>query len=380
MLSTHIDLTAIAHNTRELKRRAGSAALIAVVKADGYGHGMVDCARVMARNGADMCGVVTIPEALTLIDALRADNLTTPVLCWMWRPGRHMDRAIAAGVQLGVPSLEHARAVAEQPNTVNVHVKVDTGLNRSGVDEEEWREVFSLLAAAPQVNVEGIFSHLACADEPGHESIDAQAETLRRAVEVARECGLNPPLVHLANSAAALTRPALAFTAIRPGLALYGLSPLPQQAPGEWNLVPAMTWCAQVNVVKQLHAGEQVSYGLTWTAPSERSTAVVSVGYADGMPRAVQTGRDASALWVTINGTRYQQVGRVCMDQIVVDLGDNAEGVKPGDTAVIFGPGTRGEMTATELAEALGTINYEIVCMPKGRTVRNCTAAPELEE
>ena len=169
------------------------------------------------------------------------------------------------------------------------------------------------------------------------------------------------PTNHLSNSPAALTRPDLNFEMIRPGLACYGLSPIPGVDAG---LRPAMTWAARVSVVKKITAGEGVSYGHTWHAPSDGYTAVITVGYADGLPRAAQ-----DALSVTIGGARYSQVGRVCMDQIVVWLGTEAS-VRAGDEALIFGPGEQGEMTADELADGLGTINYEAICRPSGRTVR----------
>ncbi len=379
LLSTTIDLEAIAHNTRALKARAGNAQLIAVVKADAYGHGMAECAAVMAREGADMFGVATLPEALELVAALRLRGYEQPVLCWLWHPAQDLDAALEAGVVLGIANMEQARSLIAQlqGRPITVHVKVDTGLNRSGVDEEEWEEIFHLLAAAPTVTVDGIFSHLACADDPGNSSIDAQAELLRRAWDCAQRCGLRPRLRHLANSPATLTRPDLYFEAIRPGLALYGVSPFAGRDVKEWGLIPAMRWTARVTTIKTTHAGEGVSYGLTWRAPRESVTAVVAVGYADGLPRAVQTRRGESDLWVSIKGQRYRQIGRVCMDQIVVDLGDNAQGVAIGDEVVLCGDGSAGEMTAAELAAAAGTIAYEMVCAPKGRTVRHYLPAQQ---
>ncbi|WKD60428.1 Alanine racemase [Corynebacterium ciconiae DSM 44920] len=373
LLTTTIDLEAIAHNTRTLKARAGNAQLIAVVKADAYGHGMAECAAVMAKEGADMFGVATLPEALELVASLQTEGAQQPVLCWLWHPEQDLAAAIAAHVVLGVANLEQVRALiaAAGDQQVRVHVKVDTGLNRSGVDEDEWEEIFNLLAASPKLQVEGIFSHLACADEPGHRSIDEQAECVQRAYECAQRCGLSPTLRHVANSPATLTRPDLYFEAIRPGLALYGISPIAGRDASEWGLIPAMRWTARVTTVKKIQAGEGVSYGLTWRAPCDSVTAVVAVGYADGMPRAVQTRRGESDLWVSIHGHRYRQIGRVCMDQIVVDLGSNPHGVSAGDEAVLMGDGQSAEMTAAELAAAAGTIAYEMVCAPKGRTVRH---------
>lgn len=353
LLTTTIDLDAIAHNTRVLKKLAGTAQLMCVVKADGYNHGAVETAQVMARNGADQFGVATLPEAQQLLDG----GIDKPILAWMWRP----EQTLIEGIELGIPSPEHARAAINSGLDLRVTPKIDTGLNRSGIDEADWADTFRLLHDAPNIAVTGLFSHLACADEPGDPSVDEQADVFRRAIAVARDCELDVPTNHLSNSPAALTRPDLNFEMIRPGLACYGLSPIPGVDVG---LRPAMTWAARVSVVKKITAGEGVSYGHTWRAPSNGYTAVITVGYADGLPRTAQ-----DALSVTIGGARYSQVGRVCMDQIVVWLGAEAS-VRAGDEALIFGSGEQGEMTADELAEGLGTINYEVICRPSGRTVR----------
>mgnify|MGYP000871088351 CR=1 FL=1 len=355
LLTARIDLDAIAHNTRTIKGLIGDVRLMAVVKADGYGHGALEAARIMADNGADAFGVATLREAV----ALREGGVDKPVLAWLWSPEQDIAEALALGVELGIPSLAHARTLVDAAVPARVCVKVDTGLHRSGVDEADWDEVFTLLRDADHLTVTGVFSHLACADEPEHPANDAQAAAFGRAIDRARALGLDVPVNHLCNSPAALTRPDLRHEQVRVGVAMYGLEPVPGLDHG---LRPAMTWAASVLVVKPITAGEGTSYGLTWTAGEDGYLAVVPAGYADGVPRNWQ-----GHLEVGIGGKRYPQVGRVCMDQIVVSLGANEFGVQPDDEAVIFG---EGGMSATELAAATGTINYEVVCRPTGRTVR----------
>lgn len=360
LLSTRIDLEAIAANTRRLREIAGAAKLMAVVKADAYNHGVDEVAPVIAANGADAFGVATLQEALHLRDI----GITQEILCWIWSPEQDWRAAVDAGIDLAVISPRHAQTLvdatpAASGRRIRVSVKVDTGLHRSGVDERDWAEVFRLLHDAPHLEVTGLFSHLSCADEPENPETDRQAGVFRRAVDLARELGLDVPVNHLCNSPATLTRPDLHFQMVRPGLALYGLEPV---AGRDHGLRAAMRWQAKVTVVKPIEPGQGTSYGLTWRAGEEGFLAVVPAGYADGVPRAAQ-----EKFSVGIGGVRYPQVGRVCMDQFVVSLGHNPQGVQAGDPVVIFG---EGGMSATELAAAVGTINYEVVCRPTGRTMR----------
>lgn len=359
LLTTRIALDAIAYNTRLLKDMAGDAKLMAVVKADGYNHGMDKVAPVMAANGADAFGVATIAEAL----ALRASGITAPILCWIWTPEQDWMSAVAADIELAVISPQHAQALVEHPSrTVRVAIKVDTALHRSGVDEDDWDEVFTMLRDAEHIEVTGLFSHLSCADEPHNEETDRQAMIFRRALARAHALGLDIPTNHLCNSPATLTRPDLHFDMVRPGVALYGMEPVNGLDHG---LRPAMSWIGTVTVVKPIKKGEGTSYSLTWRAESDGYLAVVPAGYADGVPRMAQ-----DHIRVNINGHYYPQVGRICMDQFVVFLGDNPQAVTAGDEAVIFG---EQGMSATELADVLGTINYEVICRPTGRTVREYT-------
>ncbi|MDK8450691.1 alanine racemase [Corynebacterium mastitidis] len=365
LLTARIDRDALAHNAREIARRVAPARLMAVVKANGYNHGAVEVARIALANGAQELGVATLAEAREL----RRAGIEAPILAWLWSPEQDLPEALRWGIRLAVPSLAHARAVvaavegvqerSEAAEVAEVTVKVETGMHRSGVDPAEWGEVFDLLARCPRVRVTGLMSHLSSADDPDDPATDAQAEQFRRALAAAREHGLEVPVNHLCNSPGALTRPDLCHEMVRVGLALYGLEPV---AGVEHGVVPAMSWVGRVLVVKPVRAGEGASYGLTWRAPGDGYLAVVPAGYADGLPRSFQ-----GHVEVAVAGRRYPQVGRVCMDQFVVWLGANEHRVAAGDEAVIFG---RGGMSATELARRAGTINYEVVCAPRGRTRR----------
>lgn len=362
-----IDLDAIAHNIGVLREHAGSAAVMAVVKADGYGHGASPTARAALNAGAYELGVATLEEAL----ALRAAGITAPVLSWLHLPDEDFGPAIAADVELGVSSPRHLAGVASAARAVGrpavVSVKIDTGLNRNGVAATEWPALLDALArgqAEGVVEIRGLFSHLAFADEPTNPVNDLQAQRLTDALAQARAVGVRPTVVHLANSAAALTRPDLGFDMVRPGIAVYGLTPVPEA--GDFGLRPAMTLRARVALIKRVAAGEGVSYSHLWTAPRDTTVALLPIGYADGVPRGLTNRLD-----VWLGGQRRPVVGRICMDQVVVDCGPDGGGVAEGDTAVFFGTGNLGEPLAQDWANALGTIHYEVVTGVHGRVQRS---------
>ncbi|MEU7764821.1 alanine racemase [Nocardia sp. NPDC049190] len=357
-----VDLDAIAHNVRILREHASGAAVMAVVKADGYNHGAVEVARAALAAGAAELAVTTVAEAVQL----RTAGITAPILCWLNNSDANFTAAVAADIEIGICSPAHLRAVAAAARgmgrTATVSVKVDTGLNRNGVSQAEYPQVLTALRTLVDeqvVRFRAIFSHLAHADEPEHRNTDVQHARFLTAIAVAKEHGLEPELVHLANSAATLTRPDLAFDLVRPGIAMYGLSPIPDL--GDFGLRPAMTFQARVALVKQVEAGEGVSYGHQWIAPHDTTVALIPAGYADGVFRPLSGRFD-----VWLGGARRRSVGRVCMDQFVVDLGDNAAGVREGDIAVLFGA----ELHAQEWADLLGTIHYEVVTSPRGRVAR----------
>lgn len=360
-----IDLDAIAHNVGVVRERSAGAPIMAVVKADAYGHGAVEVARAMLAAGVRELGVCTLDEALEL----RAAGVTAPILSWLHSADADFGPALAAGVELAIPTPRHLPAIMAAATALGaaavVSVKVDTGLNRNGVTAEEWPELLAALVRAEAgglVRVRGMFTHFARADEPDHPVIDLQAERLRKMVAEARAAGLAPEVVHAANSAASLTRPDLAFDMVRPGIALYGLSPMPEQ--GDFGLRPAMRLSGRLVRVKRVAAGAGVSYGHTWTAARDTVVGIVPLGYADGVPR-VLSGRFS----VLVGGELRPAVGRVCMDQFVVDLGPDTTAA-PGDEAVLFGDPRRGEPHAQQWADELGTIHYEVVTGVKGRVAR----------
>lgn len=368
-----VDLDAVRSNVELLGRHSGSAGVMAVVKADAYGHGLVPCARAALDGGATWLGVALLDEAF----ALRAAGVTAPVLAWLLGPGERWAEAVAADVDLSVAAEwvldEVVAAARSQGRPARVHLKIDTGLSRGGAAASQWP---GLVAAARRaesdgaVRVVGVWSHFAYADAPGHPTIDRQLAEFRDALAVVETAGLRPEVRHLANSAAVLTRPDTRFDLTRPGLAVYGLSPVPETATAaRLGLRPAMTLHARFVLVKPVPAGEGVSYGHTYTTTSDTRLGLLPVGYADGIPRHAS---NVGPLLVA--GRRAHVAGRVCMDQVVVDLGD--AGVAVGDEAVLFGPGDSGEPTVQEWADAADTIAYEIVTRIGPRVVRRFRGAP----
>ena len=362
-----IDLDAVEHNARVLVRHASGVRVMAVVKADAYGHGAVPVALAALRGGATALGVTTIAEALEL----RSAGIDAEILAWLYQASDDVRAAVEAGIDLAIPSPAHLDTVLEAARRTGrrarVTPKLDTGLNRSGILLEDWPNILERLVAATAgglVEVTGLMAHFAHADDPGNPVIDQQVARLHECVAQARARGLECPVNHHANSAATLTRPGDAFEMVRPGIALYGLDPVGNLGA---DLVPAMTFSADVLMVKRLAQGEGVSYGHTWHAPHDTTVALIAAGYADGVWRLL-SGR----LDVEIGGRRYPNVGRVCMDQFVVDLGSDAgTTVRAGDTAVLFGTGAHGGPTAAEWADELGTIHYEVVTAVRGRASRN---------
>ncbi len=369
-----VDLAAIGHNIRVLREHAGSAQVMAVVKADGYGHGATQVARAALAAGAAEIGVATIEEAL----ALRRDGITAPVLAWLHRPGTDFAPALQSDIQVALSSprqLDDLLVAAKLTGvSANITVKVDTGLSRNGVSPAEYPAMLAALgraAADEAIRLRGIMSHLAHGDDPDNPVNELQARRLADMRNQARDHGVHFEIAHLSNSPAAMTRPDLAYDMVRTGIAVYGLSPIPER--GDLGLRPAMTLKAPVALVKSVRAGEGVSYGHTWVADRETTLALVPLGYADGVFRPL-SGR----MSVMINGRLRPNVGRICMDQFVVDLGPDAGDVSEGDEAILFGPGADGEPTAQDWADMLDTIHYEVVTSPRGRVVRSYRGADDI--
>jgi alanine racemase len=359
-----VDLDAIAANTAVLRERVARP-LMAVVKADGYGHGLVPAARAVLAGGADFLGVAVLEEAL----ALRAAGITAPLLAWLHGPGTDYAAALTSDVEVSVNAdwaLEEVLAAARTTGrTARVHLKADTGLSRAGATPAEWPGLVAAAARAQsdgEIEVVGLWSHMIYADAPTHPSIAAQVAVFEEAVAIARGAGLTDARLHLANSAATIALPGTWYDFVRPGVALYGLDPLGGD-PAAHGLRPAMTVQAAVALAKRVPSGSGVSYGHTYVTERETTLALVPVGYADGVPRAA--GNRAPVLAA---GAQRTIAGRVCMDQFVLDVGDAA--VAPGDVVVLWGPGDRGEPTAQQWADAVDTIHYELVTRVGGRFSR----------
>ena len=364
-----VDLGAIRDNVAALRdRAAGGAGVMAVVKADGYGHGLVPSAVAAVDGGAAWLGVAFLEEAL----ALRAAGLHAPVLAWLTSPGEDRAAAVAADVDLGVSDLDQLRetvaAARVADRVARVQLKVDTGLSRGGATIADWPDLCTAAAkaeASGELRVTGLWSHFAFADGGADHPVNAsQAAAFGEALEVADRAGLRPEVRHLANSAATLTAPATHYDLVRPGIAVYGLSPVPQLGgSAAFGLRPAMTLASTVALTKRVPAGSGVSYLHRYVTERETTLALVPLGYADGIPRsATNVGQ------VLLAGARRTVAGTVCMDQFVVDVGDDA--VRAGDEVLLFGPGDDGEPTAQDWAELLGTISYEIVTRIGSRVPR----------
>ncbi|MGO4343040.1 alanine racemase [Pedococcus sp. 2YAF34] len=354
-----VDLGAISANVAALRRHAPTAELMAVVKADAYGHGLVPSARAALRGGATWLGVAQLGEALEL----RRAGVTAPLLSWLHVPGQDFAGALEQDVQLGISTtwaLDQAVDAARSTGrTARIHLKVDTGLGRNGAWDADLVAILERVAALESeqlLDVVGIFSHFAYADAPQHPTVRAQQERFEGIVEQAARAGVRPPVRHLANSAATLTNDSAHYDLVRPGLAVYGLSPVPDLgSPEDFGLREAMRLLSHLSSVKDCPAGQGISYGHVYTTSEQTRLGLVPMGYSDGVPRhATNVGP------VQVAGRRHTVAGRVCMDQFVLDLGPESP-TRAGDEVVLFGVGAAGEPTAQDWAVAVDTINYEIV-------------------
>ncbi len=366
-----IDLAALRANVRALRERAPGAALMAVVKADAYGHGAIPCARAAVAAGATWLGTATPQEALALrAEAGLPDDVR--IMCWLWTPGGPWREAVEARLDVSVSgtwALQEVTAAARLAGLpARVQLKADTGLGRNGCQPgDDWEELVREARRAEAeglIRVTGLWSHFACADEPGHPSIAAQLTLFREMTAYAERQGVRPEVRHIANSPATLTLPETHFDLVRPGIAMYGVSPSPEiGTPADFGLRPVMTLSAALALVKQVPGGHGVSYGHHYATPGETTLGLVPLGYADGIPR------HASSTGPVLVGGKWRTIaGRVAMDQFVVDLGGDRPPV--GAEAVLFGPGDRGEPTAEDWAQAAGTIAYEIVTRIGARVPR----------
>ncbi len=356
-----IDLDAISDNVRHFRRLTG-VDVIAVVKADAYGHGSAAAAVAALAGGATRLGVAEIPEAL----ALRRQGITAPILAWLHAPGERFEQAAAADIELGISSFDQlvaAAAVASVDRPVGVHLKVETGLSRNGIAPADWRRVLAEAARLERigrVRIIGLFSHLS--NTSPHDDREALAR-FEEATAVAASLGIRPEIRHLAATAAAIDLPETRLDAVRIGIGTYGLSPFDDRSSAELGLRPAMTLRGAIAAVRRVPAGAGVSYGYDHRASHDTTLVLVPLGYADGVPRQA-SGR----LPVSIGGRRFTNVGRIAMDQFVVDVGDTA--VSVGDEVVLFGDPTLGVPSAAEWANVASTIDYDIVTRIGARVPR----------
>ena len=355
-----IDLGALAWNVGRLREVVGTEHVMAVVKANAYGHGAVECARAAVAGGADWLGVADIDEALQLRDA----GIEAPILAWLHHPEADFAEAIEVGVDIGVSSVRQLEAVASARRALVergalhgqafVQLKLETGLSRNGISEPDWDAVFARareLERAGDIVVRGIFSHLSNASPDDDR---AALAVYRRGLDRASAAGLDPELRHLAASAAALSLPDARFNLVRLGISIYGLSPFGGRSAAELGLRPVMTLRGRVAAVRRVPADTGVSYDYTYRTPSATTLALVPLGYAEGLPRSAS---NRASVWLA--GGLHRVSGRIAMDQFVVDVGQSPVAV--GDPVVVFGDPADGVPSADDWAEAAGTINYEIV-------------------
>ncbi|MGK3948535.1 alanine racemase [Microbacterium sp. K2] len=347
-----IELDAISDNVRHFRRLTG-VQVIAVVKANAYGHGAAAVAVAALAGGATRLGVAEIPEALEL----RRQGITAPIVAWLHAPGERFDQAAAHDIEVGISSfdqLEAAGAVASVDRPVGVHLKFETGLSRNGIAPADWRRVLAEAARLERIGrlrIIGLFSHLSNTSPQDDREALAKFE---EAVAAAASFGIHPEIRHIAATAAAIDLPEMRLDAVRIGIGIYGLSPFDDRSSAELGLRPAMTLRGAIAAVRRVPAGAGVSYGYDHRTSRDTTLVLVPLGYADGVPRHA-SGR----LPVSIGGRRYTNVGRIAMDQFVVDVGDAP--VSIGDEVVLFGDPTLGVPSAAEWANAASTIDYEIV-------------------
>lgn len=358
-----IDLDAIQYNVTALRKLTPGAQLMAVVKADGYGHGAVPVARAALEAGASWLGIAAMEEGA----ALRAAGITAPALIFGYVPPAQASAVIAHNLRPALFDLPFARALSDAAQAAGrrapVHLKADTGMGRIGKRAQEIVAFAREVAALPGIEIEGIFTHLATADEPENDYAARQLETFNAILSDLKAAGIDPPLKHACNSAGIMLHREGHHDLVRAGIALYGLPPDPGVA---WPvaLKPALTWRTEVALVKTVEAGTPVSYGRTYRAPARERIATLPVGYADGLFRLLSNKGE-----VLIHGRRCPIVGRVCMDQTMVRVPDDID-VQPGAEVILIGEQDGERITASDMARTIGTINYEIVCAISRRVPR----------
>ncbi len=356
--SAEINLSAITQNFKSIKSRT-NADVLAVVKADAYGHGLIPVSKALEEAGADWFGTALLEEAVNL----RKAGILKPIISWLTPLGEDFKSAIGLDIDLGIPSIdlldEVIKAASLTGKTARIHLEIDTGMSRGGVLSEWDQLIKSVLAGVnlKQLKVIGIWSHFARADEPDELMNQEQLSLFEEKVNQAKAAGIDAQFIHIANSAALFTNKSAHKNIIRSGIALFGLSPDVKTIgdSSSLELKPAMKLKAKLNLVKEVKAGSSVGYGGTAVIKSDTKLGVVALGYADGIPRSTN-----NLAGVFVNKKRAPIIGRVSMDQFVVDLGITST-AKTGDEVIVFGDGSNGEYTVDEWAKAANTINYEII-------------------
>ncbi|QIM16108.1 alanine racemase [Leucobacter insecticola] len=351
-----ISVSAIKHNVARVRELTGGAVIV-VVKADGYGHGAAIAAQAALAGGATMIATADLEEAL----CLREQGIAGPILCWLHGARVDFTEAVRADIEIGVSYLQQLEAVAVAAEATGkvatVQFKLDTGLSRNGAAPSEWSALFARAAELVRdgrIHVRGIFSHLANA---GDENDRAQAARFDEGVEMLRGVGIDPEMIHLAASAATLTSPHLHYNTVRVGIVAYGLSPFADKTSAHFGLIPAMALRSEIVALRGVPAGAGVSYGFNHVCETATTLALVPIGYADGMPRAL----NGAGAWVSIAGEPRPIVGRIGMDQFIVDVGPLAGRLQLGDPVVLFGDPAKGYPPVEIWAGLMRTINYEII-------------------
>ena len=356
--SVEINLSAITQNFKSIKSRT-TADVLAVVKADAYGHGLIPVSKALEEAGADWFGTALLEEAINL----RKAGILKPIISWLTPLGEDFKSAIDLDIDLGIPSIDLLDEVIKTASltgkTARIHLEIDTGMSRGGVLSEWDQLIKSVLAGVnlKQLKVIGIWSHFARADEPDELMNQEQLSLFEEKVNQAKAAGIDAQFIHIANSAALFTNKSAHKNIIRSGIALFGLSPDVKTIgdSSSLGLKPAMKLKAKLNLVKEVKAGSSVGYGGTAVLKSDTKLGVVALGYADGIPRSTN-----NLAGVFVDKKRAPIIGRVSMDQFVVDLGITST-AKTGDEVIVFGDGSSGEYTVDEWAKAANTINYEII-------------------
>lgn len=355
-----IDLTAVDHNIGQIRKKIGGKKIMAIVKANAYGHGILEIAQRMVHNGVDYIGVGFLEEAIFL----RQNEIEAPILVMGGILGYQLKKFIQNDIDITVSSLELARQINEEllHQKARVHLKIDTGMERIGVTHTFAVEFVKRVAQMKHIDIVGIYSHFATADDGDKSFTLTQLERFESILRELKKAGIEIPLKHIANSGAVADISNSTFDMVRPGITIYGIYPS-DQVSKEMNLKPVLSLKSKVVFIKRVPAKTGISYGLKYYTPAECTVVTVPIGYGDGYSRLLTNKGE-----VLIRDKRYPVVGAVCMDQLMVNMGDDK--VEIGDEVVLIGRMGNDEITVTELADKVGTIPYEITCMINARVPR----------